>query len=104
MVILTRNPGYRKKPITKGVAKMYKKAYKNYPNLVRATITRNARYNKQMELVEKLEQENKIYVLRPLIPTVSRLEKDYDTLMNFYEHGYNLMKKEYDGLMKYLEN
>ena len=57
-----------------------------------------------MELVEKLEQENKIYVLRPLIPTVSRLEKDYDTLMNFYEHGYNLMKKEYDGLMKYLEN
>ena len=41
-----------------------------------------------MKLVEKLEDEGKIYVIRPLIPTVSRLEKDYDALMHFYEHGY----------------
>ncbi len=57
-----------------------------------------------MEQVERLEREGKIYVLRPLIPTVSRLEKDYDMLMNFYEHGYCLMKREYDGLMRFLEN
>ncbi len=31
-----------------------------------------------MELVEKLEDEGKIFVIRPLIPTVSRLEKNYD--------------------------
>ncbi len=42
-------------------------------------------------------------MLRPLIPTVSRLEKDYDTLMNFYNHGYKLMEKQYDAMMKYLE-
>ena len=56
-----------------------------------------------MEHVEKLEEEGKIFVLRPLIPTVSRLEKDYDTLMNFYNHGYKLMEKQYDAMMKYLE-
>ena len=50
-----------------------------------------------------LEKEGKIFVLRPLIPTVSRLEKNYDALMHFYEHGYRLMKKQYDELMKYLE-
>lgn len=104
VVVLTRNPGYRKKPVSKGVAKMYRRAYKNYPNLVRTILTRSIRYNRQMEMIEKLEQENRIYVIRPLIPTVSRLEKDYDTLTNFYEHGYNLMKKEYDRLLKYLED
>ena len=53
--------------------------------------------------LKKLEEEGKIFVLRPLIPTVSRLEKDYDTLMNFYNHGYKLMEKQYDAMMKYLE-
>ena len=103
VLILTRNPGYRKKPISKGMAGIYRKAYKKYPNLVRAAIRRNHVYNQTMEHVEKLEEEGKIFVLRPLIPTVSRLEKDYDTLMNFYNHGYKLMEKQYDAMMKYLE-
>lgn len=103
VVILTRNPGYRKKPVSKGTVKLYKRAYKSYPKLVRTAAYRNIRYNREVELVEKLEKEGRIYVLRPLIPTVSRLERDYDTLMNFYEHGYSLMKRDYDRLMKYLE-
>ena len=82
---------------------LYKRAYKKYPNLVRTTIRRNEVYNQQMKLVEKLEDEGKIYVIRPLIPTVSRLEKDYDALMHFYEHGYRLMKRQYQALQAYLE-
>lgn len=103
VVILTRNPNYRKRPTTKAVAKLYRRAYRSYPNLVRTAILRNAKYNRQAELVEKLEKEGKIFVLRPLIPTVSRLEKDYDMLMNFYDHGYCLMRREYNRLRKYLE-
>lgn len=103
VIILTRNPGYRKKPTTKAVAKLYRKAYKSYPELVRTAILRNVKYNRQMQMVERLEEEGKIFVLRPLVPAVSRLEKDYDTLMEFYQHGYDLMEKEYDRLMKYLE-
>lgn len=103
VVILTRNPGYRKKPTTKAMAKMYRKAYKSYPELVRTSILRNAKYNYQAQMVERLEEEGKIFVLRPMIPTVSRLEKDYDALMNFYQHGYRLMEKEYGRLMEYLE-
>ena len=38
-----------------------------------------------------------------LVPTVSRLERDYDKLMSFYEHGYALMKKEYANLLRYME-
>lgn len=104
VVILTRNPDYRKRPTTKAAAKLYRRGYKSYPNLVRTAIRRNAVYNRQAELVERLEREGKIFVLRPLIPTVSRLEKDYDMLMNFYDHGYCLMKREYGRLMEYLES
>ena len=103
ILVLTRNPGYRKKPVSPGVKALYKRAYKKYPNLVRTTIRRNEVYNQQMKLVEKLEDEGKIYVIRPLIPTVSRLEKDYDALMHFYEHGYRLMKRQYQALQAYLE-
>ncbi len=104
LVVLTRNPGYRKKPVKRMAAKMYRRAYRSYPELVKTTLRRNAKYNWQLEQVERLEREGEIYVLRPLIPTISRLEKDYDMLMNFYEHGYCLMKREYDSLMKYLES
>lgn len=104
VVVLTRNPGYRKKMTSRGTANLYRKAYSKYPELVRTTLRRNTSYNRTMELVERLLEEGKIFVLRPLIPTVSRLEKNYDTLMNFYEHGYRQMKKQYDELQKYLEN
>ena len=104
VVILTRNPGYRKKSMTKGMAKLYRRAYGKYPEAVKTMIRRNYMYNKELELIEKLEHEGRIFVLRPLVPTVSRLEQDCDVLREFYEHGYHLMKRNYENLMKYLEN
>lgn len=103
VLVLTRNPGYRKKPISKGTVKLYRRAYKKYPNLVHAAIYRNHVYNKTMELVERLEEEEKIFVIRPLVPTVSRLERDETALTAFYQHGYNLMKRQREALQRYLE-
>lgn len=103
VLLLTRNPGYRKKGITRGAADIYRRCYKNYPNFIKTAIRRNALYNKQMQYVEKLEREGKVCLIRPLIPTIGRLESNPDTLTNFYEHGYNLMRRDYDKLMKYLE-
>ena len=51
------------------------RAYKKYPNLVRTIMTRNAVYNKQMKLIEKLEEEGKQYdvvILDPPAFTKSR--------------------------------
>lgn len=104
VVVLTRNPGYRKKPTKKSVAKLYQRYYKKYPNLVKAAIDRNIVYNQELELIEKLEDEGKIFVIRPLIPTVSRLEQNPEVLMHFYMHGYRLMKRQYSALVEYLES
>ena len=103
IVILTRNPGYRKKMPSRATVQLYRRAYKKYPNLIRSIVNMSIVYNRTMKLLEQQEAEGKIFVLRPLIPTVSRLEKDYDALMHFYEHGYRLMRKQYDELMRFLE-
>ncbi|MCI8560756.1 MAG: patatin family protein [Dorea sp.] len=103
VLILTRNPGYKKKMTTKAAANLYRKAYQRYPQLSRAAIRRNFEYNRTMLKVKELEEEGKIFVLRPMIPPISRLEKRYEALMQFYEHGYELMEDRYDELCAYLQ-
>lgn len=103
VLILTRNPGYRKKMPSRASAKLYRRAYPKYPHLVQSILRRNASYNRVAGWIERLEEQKRIFVLRPMIPTVSRIEKDYDILMNFYSHGYKLMKQEYERLLRFLE-
>lgn len=82
---------------------MYQSAYKKYPKVALTIRRRPIVYNHTMDWVESLEKRGKIFVIRPQIKPVSRLEKDCDLLMNFYEHGYHLMERKYDALMEYLE-
>ncbi len=103
VVILTRNAGYRKKPVSKGMAQMYRRAYRSYPNLVKAILRRSFYYNRTMNRLEELEREGRIFVLRPEVKPVSRLERNREQLMGFYEHGCRLMEQNYEKLMEYLE-
>lgn len=103
VLILTRNPGYRKSMPNKAAVKLYRRAYKSYPNLIHTIRMRNIRYNRVMEHIEHLEEEGKIFVLRPQIKTVSRLEPDHNKLTAFYEHGYHQMEKQYTNLLEYLD-
>ena len=103
VLILTRPEGYRKNPTSKAVGKLYRKMYSKYPALVRTCIRRPVMYNRTEEYIEKLEKEGNIFVLRPEMKPVSRLEKDYDKLMAFYDHGSEMMKRELPRLEAYLE-
>lgn len=103
VLILTRPRGYRKASVTKSTARLYRTLYKNYPKLVETCIARNDNYNEEMDYIETLEDEGRIYVLRPHMKPVSRLEKDYEKLMAFYHHGYRMMQLKHHALMEYLE-
>ncbi len=103
VVVLTRNAGYRKKPVSKAMAKMYRRAYKSYPNLIHAVLTRSMYYNRTMNELEVMEKEGKIFVIRPQVKPVSRLERNKEQLYSFYDHGYQLMEKEYGRLKEYLD-
>lgn len=104
VIILTRNPGYRKENFSKGVRKVYEQSYKKYPNLIRVLRKRATRYNETMREIEALEAEGKVFVFRPQIPVVKRLESDPQLLNQFYNHGYQLMERQYDSFMKFLES
>lgn len=86
VVVLTRNRGYRKKGVDHKVPRFI---YRKYPRLRVALSNRNKLYNAQLELVERLEDEGKIIVIRPLKPiVVGRMETDVHKLMDLYKEGY----------------
>lgn len=90
VVVLTRNKGYRKK--NKSIT-MAKAAYRKYPHLQRVLSERNIVYNKTMDLIERLEDEGRITVIRPIRPVeVSRMEKDISKLSALYQEGYDVAK------------
>ncbi len=103
IVVLTKNAGYRKKTVSKGLQKIYRRAYGSYPELVRTIFRRSFEYNKTMNYLDQLEKAGKIFVIRPQVRPVSRLERNVETLHAFYEHGYKLMERKMDALTEYLE-
>lgn len=103
VMILTRNPGYRKKPLSKGLSVLYGRSYKKYPELVKTLRRRYIHYNNTMEKIERLESEGKVFVLRPQVPVVSSMESDVEKLNALYDHGYRLMENQRENLLKYLE-
>lgn len=103
IVVLTKNQGYRKKVPSKGLQRVYRRAYHSYPNLVRTILRRSFEYNKTMNHLDQMEKRGEIFVLRPQVKPVSRLERNKESLLSFYEHGYQLAERKLDDMMKYLE-
>ncbi len=92
VVVLTRNRGYRED--SKDI-KIPKFVYKKYPRLRVVLSHRCQCYNNQLELIEKLEDEGRIRVIRPIKPVkVGRIEKDINKLTELYEEGYACAKKQ----------
>ena len=88
VVILTRNKGYRKNEKQLPVPKFI---YRKYPELRKTLASRNAEYNRTMEMIERLEDEGRMTVIRPVHPIeVDRMEKDTDKLRALYQEGYEL--------------
>ena len=91
VVVLTRHRGYRKEEKPSRIPSF---VYKHYPKLREALRTRGARYNAQLAMVEQLEQEGRITVIRPDHPVkVARIETNMDKLNALYQHGFEMAEK-----------
>ncbi len=65
--------------------------YKNFPRLRVALSHRIEAYNRQLELIERLEDEGRIITIRPERPVeVGRVEKDIKKLEALYKEGLRL--------------
>lgn len=102
VIVLTRNAAYRKN-ISKKAKKIYIAAYRKYPELVKSIYYRAERYNRTLEYIEYLEEKGRVFVMRPDVPAVSKLETNHEVLAGFYQHGYEQMRERYEALLQYLE-
>ena len=88
LVVLTRNQGYRKPQKATKVPFFF---YRKYPKIKETISGRNAMYNRQMELVEAMESDGRVEVLRPVKPVqVGSIERNIDKLLALYQEGYDL--------------
>ncbi|RKJ39174.1 patatin family protein [Acutalibacter sp. 1XD8-33] len=103
VVVTTREHGYRKAPVSRPAARLYARVYRRYPQLVRAILNVPRHYNAEMDEIDRLEAEGKLFVIRPLEPvTVSRTEKDVEKLQALYDHGREACQLAMPRLRAYL--
>ena len=96
VVVLTRNRGYRKK---QGKVRIAKAFYRKYPALQNALMERNTVYNQTMELIESLEDQGKITIIRPIRQVeVGRMEKNTAKLSALYQEGYDIARSFIESL------
>ncbi len=91
VVILTRNRGYRSSEPDIKVPRLF---YGEYPRLRVALSHRVEEYNKQLELIERMEDWGEVICIRPERPMeVDRLCRDVEKLERLYEEGFALGEK-----------
>lgn len=85
VVVLTQDKTYRKKPMSKFLLKLYSFIY---PEIAKGLMNRHTMYNAQIEKLNQLEKEKKIFVIRPSKPIIMhQLERDPNVLQSVYDLG-----------------
>ena len=101
IVVLTQPLSYRKKPMNPAMIKAH---YRKYPNLCKTLLERHERYNAQTEEVRRLEEEGKIFVIRPEEALhIRRLEKDPAELERVHGIGFRESEARMAALKAYLK-
>ncbi len=55
-----------------------------------------------MDIIDRLEAEGKIFVIRPQVVSVGRMENNVEKLNAFYQHGYDSMKEAKERLERFV--
>ncbi|QAA35135.1 patatin-like phospholipase family protein [Clostridium manihotivorum] len=101
VVILTRPEGYRKEAFKRRW--IVDRVYSKYKGLAEAMVNRHSVYNKTLDLIEQMNRDGDIFVLRPSEDLqVDRLEKKPEKLYKLYDLGYEDAKKNYEKLKAWL--
>lgn len=104
VVVLTRQHGYRKPPVDKWTKKGYGRYFAPLPKLLNALEEAPDRYNRMQEEMDRLEEEGKIFIIRPDKPVaVHRTEQDRRKLEALYEEGRGVGAAHMGKLKEYLE-
>lgn len=82
------------------LSKLYRS---KYPALYQTLMTRVPRYFAQLEEILQLEQDGKVFLIRPEFCQIKALEKDRSQMRNYYQHGRQIAEARWDAMMNYLK-
>ena len=103
-MVLTQPYNYKKKQYDNKYLKLIRKKYKKYPKFIESVENRYKDYNKKLELIKKLEDDKKIFVIRPPKSiAVKLIERNKNHLQEIYDIGVEETKKQIKELKKYLK-
>ena len=101
VVVLTKPAGYVKKAMPKLLTRLV--YARSYPEFAKKVRDRHEMYNASIARLGELEQEEKIFVLRPSQHVkISRVEKDSDKLQALYDVGVNDAQERSDQIRQFL--
>lgn len=104
IVVLTQPLGYKKDELKENEINRIKKRYKKYPNFIESMLNRPKKYNETLNIIDKLEKDGEIFVIRPSKSVdVDFRKKTKNDLINIYNIGQNDIEKKYKDLLKYLK-
>lgn len=102
VIVLTKPKGYRKKPSF--FSKTTRYFYKEYIGLTHALEMRWKVYNDTLDKIEQLEDEGKVFVIRPSQDfKIKRAERDSAKLETMHKQGYLDAQNVFESLEDWLE-
>jgi predicted patatin/cPLA2 family phospholipase len=104
IVVLTRPDTYQKEELSDSSIKRINKKYKKYPKLISAMLKRPKMYNETTKYIKELENEGKIFVIRPSEPiNINVIERNKNNLQKVYDLGVKDANKKIKSLKEYLD-
>ncbi len=104
VVIMTKEVGFRRKPVDSSQLALIKVRYAKYPKVAELMENRHIAYNECLDYIDSLERKGQIFVIRPQKPSrVGRIERDKRKMEALYRQGYEEAQERYDALVRYLE-
>jgi predicted patatin/cPLA2 family phospholipase len=105
IVIMTKEVGFRRKPVNAAQLALIKARYMKYPKVAELMARRHIVYNECLDYIDRLQSDGQIFVIRPShAGEVGRIERDKDKVKALYDQGYAEAESCYEELMQYLNS
>ena len=102
VAVLTQPRGFRKDSSDNNP--LIRRIYKEYPKFLNTLDERLQVYNQQRELLEKREDEGKLFVIAPKEPLkIKRLDRDMEAIVEAYHQGRDATLERLDELKEFLK-
>ena len=104
LAVLTRPKGFRKptEDIGRG-ARAIANSFRKYPKVKEALLTRNERYNAELDKLEALAETGKVYIVYADRMAVENSTTDMERLRASYFDGYNQYQEQLPEIIEWLK-